>query len=175
LYRQTPFSRRSNPVTEVLIISVLFPTVFGSLVWIVYLIVSAIRARQQTRLSSEFHTKLLERIGSARELGELLDTEGGRNLLNTLVIDQAPAPQQRILRAAQTGTVLVTVGVGTWLALMFAVRDWPQGVGSAVFIVASVVTAIGAGLLLSAKVSHSISKKLGLLDPALPPRTTALQ
>jgi hypothetical protein len=162
-------------LTEVLIISVLFPTVFGSLVWIVYLIVSAVRARQQTRLSSEFHTKLLERIGSARELGELLNTEGGRNLLETLVVDRMPAPQQRILRAAQLGTVLVTVGVGVWLALMFAVRDWPRGVGSAVFVIASVVVATGSGLLLSAKVSHSISKRLGLLDPPLPPRTTALQ
>jgi hypothetical protein len=162
-------------VVEVLIVSVLFPTIFGSVVWAIYLIVGAFRTRQQVRLLSEFHTKLLERIGSARELGELLNTEGGRSLLHTLVVDQAPAPQQRILRAAQAGTVLVTVGVGTWLALTFAVRDWPQGVGSAVFIIASVVTAIGAGLLLSAKVAHSISKRLGLLDPAAAPRTTAIQ
>ncbi|HEY7169413.1 MAG TPA: hypothetical protein VH417_01130 [Vicinamibacterales bacterium] len=159
---------------EVLIVSVLFPTIFGSMVWIVYLIVSAIRARQQTRLSTEFHAKLLERIGSARELGELLNTEGGRNLLETLVVDRTPAPQQRILRAAQSGTVLVTVGIGVWLALMVAVRDWPRGVGSGVFVIASVIVATGAGLLLSAKVSHSISRNLGLLERSDPSRTTAL-
>jgi hypothetical protein len=162
-------------VKDVLIVLVLFPTVFGSTVWIVYLIVSAIRARQQTRLSTEFHAKLLERIGSARELGELLNTEGGRNLLETLVVDRTPAPQQRILRAAQTGTVLVTVGIGAWLALMFAVRDWPPGIGSGVFVIASMIVATGAGLLLSAKVSHSISRNLGLLDRAEPSRTTAIQ
>jgi hypothetical protein len=175
LYRQELSRRRDNPVHDVLIVSVLFPTIFGSLVWIVYLIVSAIRSRQQVRLSTEFHTRLLERIGSARELGELLNTEGGRNLLETLVVDRTPAPQQRILRAAQLGTVLVTVGVGIWLALMFAVRDWPRGLGSGVFVIASVVVATGTGLLLSAKVSHSISKRLGLLDPPVPLRTTTMQ
>jgi hypothetical protein len=161
-------------VNDVLIVLVLFPTVFGSLVWVVYLIVSAIRSRQQVRLSTEFHAKLLERIGSARELGELLNTEGGRNLLETLVVDRTPAPHQRILRAAQSGTVLVTVGVGILLALMFAVRDWPRGVGSGVFLIASVVVATGTGLLLSAKVSHAISRNLGLLDRAEPSRTPTI-
>ena len=112
---------------DVLIPIVIIPTVFGSFIWAIYLVVSAIRSRQQMRLSSEFHSKLLERIGSARELGELLNTEGGRSLLQTLVIHHAPAPHQRILRAAQSGTVLVTIGVGTWIALMLAVRDWPRG------------------------------------------------
>lgn len=159
---------------DVLIPIVIIPTVFGSFIWAIYLVVSAIRSRQQMRLSSEFHTKLLERIGSARELGELLNTEGGRSLLQTLVIDHAPAPHQRILRAAQSGTVLVTIGVGTWIALMLAVRDWPRGVGSAVFVVTSVLVATGAGLLLSAKVSHSISKNLGLLDRAQPAPITPI-
>ena len=160
---------------EIVIVPVIFSTVFGSIVWVVSLIVGAIRTRQQVRLSTEFHAKLLERIGSARELGELLSTEGGRNLLDTLVVDRPVAPHQRILRAAQSGTVLVTVGIGILIALMFAVRDWPQGVGSGVFVVATVVVATGAGLLLSAKVSHSISKKLGLLDAVPSPRTTAMQ
>jgi hypothetical protein len=162
-------------VDDFLIVLVIFPTVFGSIVWVVYLIASGIRARQQVRLSTEFHAKLLERIGSARELGELLNTEGGRNLLETLVVDQTPAPHQRILRAAQTGTVLLTVGIGILIALMFAVREWPKGVGSGVFVVGSVIVATGAGLLFSAKVSHSISKKLGLLDAPPSPRTTAMQ
>jgi hypothetical protein len=161
-------------VEPVLIPLIIFPTVFGSFVWVVYLIVSAIRSRQQVRLSSDFHAKLLERIGSARDLGELLNTEGGRSLLQTLVIDQTPAPQQRILRAAQSGTVLVTVGLGTGVALMLAVRDWPRGVGSALFVVASVVIATGVGLLLSAKVSHSISKNLGLLDRTEPAPITPI-
>ena len=162
-------------MNDFLIVLVIFSTVFGSIVWVAYLIVSAIRARQQVRLSTEFHAKLLERIGSARELGELLNTEGGRNLLETLVVDRTPAPHQRILRAAQSGTVLVTVGIGILVALMFAVRDWPKGVGSGIFVVATVVVATGAGLLLSAIVSHSISKRLGLLDAAASPRTTAMQ
>lgn len=161
--------------TDFLIILVLFPTVFGSLVWVVYLIVSAVRGRQQVRLSTEFHAKLLERIGSARELGELLNTEGGRNLLETLVVDRTPAPHQRILRAAQSGTVLLTVGIGIWLALMFAVRDWPNGVGSGLFLIASIIVATGAGLLLSAKVSHSISRNLGLLERSDSTRTTVIQ
>jgi hypothetical protein len=161
-------------VEPILVPLIIFTTVFGSVVWVVYLIVAAIRSRQQMRLSTEFHAKLLERIGSARELGELLNSEGGRSLLETLVVDRTPAPQQRILRAAQSGTVLVTVGIGILLALMFAVRDWPRGVGSGVFVIASVVVATGTGLLLSAKVSHSISRNLGLLDRAEPSRTTTI-
>jgi hypothetical protein len=162
-------------VNDFLIVLVVFSTVFGSLIWVVYLIVSAVRARQRARLSTEFHAKLLERIGSARELGELLNTEGGRNLLETLVVDQTPAPQQRILRAAQAGTVLVTVGIGILLARIFATRDWPPEVAAGLSMIATVVVATGTGLLASAKVSHSISKRLGLLDPAASPRTTAMQ
>src|SRR3954470_20878866 len=78
LYGQRLFPLEENAVEDVLIPIVIIPTVFGSFIWAIYLVVSAIRSRQQMRLSSEFHTKLLERIGSARELGELLNTDGGR-------------------------------------------------------------------------------------------------
>jgi hypothetical protein len=160
-------------VPDFLIVLVIFSTVFGSISWVASLIVSAIRSRQQVRLSAAFHTKLLERIGSARELGELLNTEGGRNLLETLVVDQTPAPHLRILRAAQTGTVLVTVGIGILLARLFSV--WPPEVASGLSMIATVIVATGSGLLVSAKVSHSISKKLGLLNAASSPRTTVMQ
>jgi len=162
-------------VPELVIVPVIFSTVFGSIIWVVYLIVSAIRTRQQVRLSTEFHAKLLERIGSARELGELLSTEGGRNLLDTLVVDRPTAPHQRILRATQVGTVLVTVGLGILLARAFTVSGWPPEVTAALSMIATVVVATGSGLLVSAKISHSISKKLGLLDAPPSPRTAAMQ
>ena len=45
--------------------------------WTVMIVVDAIRRHRQLRLATEFHARLLERIGSVKELAEFLGSEGG--------------------------------------------------------------------------------------------------
>lgn len=83
--------------------------VFGSLSYVAYVILEGMRSRQQARLTSEFHHKLLDRVSSAQELGLLLNSEGGAKLLASLATPRSRGTNahDRILRAAQTGLVLL--------------------------------------------------------------------
>src|SRR5712691_7179845 len=63
----------------------------GSIVatcWAIFVIVDGFRRRQQVRLFAELQTRLLDRIGSAREFGEFLETESGARFLDAISVDR---------------------------------------------------------------------------------------
>ena len=64
--------------TEMLLAIVAITSVFGSTTYIAYVVLEAIRSRQRARLTSEFQQKLLDRVGSARELGSVPEQRGRR-------------------------------------------------------------------------------------------------
>ena len=75
LYRQRPRPRyvpagwrRSGMGSEIIIV----PSLFFMIGWIVFVIVDGFRRRQQTRVFTEFHGKLLDRIGSAQGVRRVL-------------------------------------------------------------------------------------------------------
>src|SRR5256885_988168 len=89
----------------------------GSIVatcWAFFVIVDGFRRRQQVRLSAELHTRLLDRIGSAREFGEFLGTESGARFLDAIAVARN-AVQTGILRALQSGTVSLLLGVALFV------------------------------------------------------------
>ena len=141
--------------------------------WVIHVVVDGFRRRQQIRLATEFHGKLLDRIGSAKEFGEFLNTTGGTKFLDSMTIErEGGGAQIRILRAVQAGFVFLTLGIGLFVLigstdLSFdefpgAVRRGDEEAGFAVM--ATVCTSVGVGLLLSAAASYGLSKRLGLLD-----------
>jgi hypothetical protein len=132
----------------------------GSIVvtgWIVSVIVDGFRRRQQLRLSAEFQTRLLERIGSAREFGEFLATESGARFLDAISIDRNSV-QIGILHTLQSGVVALATGLG----LFILARGKSYGEG--LLIVATIALALGAGLLLASALSYLLSKRMGLLN-----------
>jgi hypothetical protein len=134
----------------------------GSIVvtgWMVFVIVDGFRRRQQLRLSAELQTRLLERIGSAREFGEFLGTERGARFLDAISTDRNAA-QTGILRVLQSGIVSLVMG----LAIFVLARGRPYEEG--LLIVATVSAALGAGLLLAAALSYLLSKRMGMFDRA---------
>jgi hypothetical protein len=138
-------------------------SVFGSTAYIAYVILAAVRSRQQTRLASEFQQKLLDRISSAQELGAFLSSEGGARILASLSPARAAGtPQTRILRALQAGLVLLALGAG--LFLYIALRPLPVEGEDAVAMIATISTALGVGLLGAAGASYRLSKHMGLLN-----------
>jgi hypothetical protein len=130
---------------------------------VAYVILEGIRSRQRARLTSELQAKLLDRVGSAQELGAFLNSEGGARLLSTLSPTRLNGgPHQRILRALQAGLVLLALGVA--LFIYIGVRALPIEGEDVIAMIATVSCALGIGLLMAASASYRVSRRMGLLD-----------
>ena len=130
--------------------------------WVIHVIVDGFRRRQQLRISTEFHAKLLDRIGSATEFGEFLNSPGGAKFLDSLTLEREGGAHVRILRALQTGLVFLTLGLGVFIFV--GTRTLLADVEEAMAAVATICTSLGVGLLLSAAASYGLSQRLGLLN-----------
>jgi hypothetical protein len=128
---------------------------FAAFSWTVWVIVDSRRRRERLRLMTDFHNRLLEKIGSAREFGEFLQTDGGTRFLDSLVVDRS-RPGERILRAVAAGIVLSS------LSLAMLVLGWVYGL-HALSMVGALVFSIGVGFLIAASVSYRLSRAWGLM------------
>jgi hypothetical protein len=141
---------------------IIVPAMFFMIGWVVYVIVEGFRRRHQTKVFTEFHGKLLDRIGSAREFGEFFSSDAGARFLSTMSSSEAGAPQVRILRSAQTGLVLTALGVGVFI--LTDQRTFSLEATDGLVVLATMATAVGVGLLVSTVMSYVLSKRMGLLD-----------
>jgi len=143
--------------SEIIIVPAAF-FVFG---FTVYTIAEVFRRRSQTRMVTEFHTRLLDRIGSAKEYGEFFASDAGKRFMDSLSTTDAGSPQLRILRSIQTGLVLLALGIG--LFVLTAQRTFSIEGQDGLVVTATVTTAIGAGLVVSTLVTYLLSWRMGLL------------
>jgi hypothetical protein len=141
-----------------------------------YLIVAAglngRRASALIRARADLHAKLLDRLGSGREMVEFCQTEGGKRFIEGLsmgTVDSLASkgsPPERILGSIQKGIILMLLGLG-FLSLAWKYqRDDP---GDVFMVIGVVGLSLGIGFLLSASVSYRLSRSMGLLgksDPA---------
>lgn len=135
--------------------------VMGLLGWIAYVILEIVRTRQRIRATSELQGKLIDRLG-AQDIGTFLTSDNGGRLLRALSEQPAgDAAHVRILRAIQSGLVLLAVGVG--LFVYAATRTLPLEGEDAVALFATLATALGVGLLGAAGASYRLSWRMGLL------------
>lgn len=127
--------------------------------WIVHVIVDGRRRRERIRVFTEFHARLLDRIGSAREFGEFLQTEGGARFLDSLSLE-GTTPKLRILRSLQTGIVLLTFGAGCLVVgrtYQFDVEGFT--------ILGTLTVSLSIGFIAASAVAYRLSKTMGLLTP----------
>lgn len=162
-----------HPDTFVFLIPILLGLgCFAAVAFIVYVIVDSRRRGEQLKVMSEFQSRLLDRMGSPRELGEFLDSEGGARFLNAIATERRH-PAERILRSTSIGIVLAGLGLAFWL-IRVAVVTHPDA--RALF-GGLAILGICAGLafLVSAATSVRLSRSLGTLDGDRPkPRTAEL-
>jgi hypothetical protein len=160
LYRQQrpdwPAEERMD--SEIIIV----PSLFFMIGWIVFVIVDGVRRRQQTRVFTEFHGKLLDRIGSAKEFGEFFASDAGARFLSSMSSSESGAPQIRILRSLQTGLILLSLGIG--LFLLTNERTFSLEAMDGLVVTATAAAAIGAGLVVSTGMSYVLSKRMGLIE-----------
>jgi hypothetical protein len=135
-------------------------SVFGSLSFLTWVIVDGLRRKQQLRVMSEFHNKLLDRINNGRELSEFMDSPGGTRFIESISTERIH-PAQRVLRAVQIGIVLCSAGIGCrvvgWQSTVIE-RDAAEG-----FVVLGILLlSIGIGYLVSAAASFGLGRSLGV-------------
>jgi len=142
---------------------IIVPALFLMIGYVVYVVANSFTRRQQLRSTTEFQSKLLDRMGTVGEFSQFLNTEGGQKYLGTVSGDATGnAAHQRVLRALQSGIVMICLGFGIFLYLS-SVRVESETYESIGF-VGTVSFAVGVGLLISGYVSLKLSRRMGLIN-----------
>lgn len=137
-----------------------FWTAVSFMVWVV---VNGRRRARTVQAMTEFHNRLLDKLGSAKDFADFLQSEGGSRFLQSLSTERVN-PNQRILSSIQTGTVLGMLGLGLLML------GWTYGERFDVFVVLGTVgLMLGLGFLISSGVAYRLSRTLGVLEDK-PPR-----
>jgi hypothetical protein len=117
-----------------------------------FLISTISRSKQQT----EIRKALIEKFGSAQDLGDLLQTPGGQRLLADLSTSGG-SPLRSVLGSIQKGIIALLVGFGALFVGALA-GQMPLMIVGALFGFA------GLAFLISAGVTYRLSKSWGLIQ-----------
>jgi hypothetical protein len=154
---------------------IIVPALFFMIGYIVWVLTNAWHRSRRLKMVTDFNSKLLDRLGSVKDFSEFLQTGAGGRFMQDLGSEPQPAsgPQERILRAAQLGTVLICLGLGLLLLSFFS----PTSLESALAefnAFGTIALSLGIGFVLSAVASYRLARTLGLLGRAPdPPAVTA--
>ena len=140
---------------------VFFLSFFGMISWVVWVVLNGWQRRQHVKLVTDFNNRVLERLGSVKEFGEFLQSDGGDRLMQVLTAERAATgPRDRILVAVQTGVVVVAVGVGLLsIGWRFTGREHES-----FMVITAIMLSLGVGLMLSAGASFWVARTLGILE-----------
>lgn len=140
---------------------IVLPSMFAMIAFVIWVVANGWQRRQQWRLMTDFNTRLLDRLGSVKDLNDLLQTETGARLIGLFTSERGSlGARERILMAVQTGVVFIVLGLG------FLFLDWRfvYNDDGACTVIGVVGLALGIGLILSAAVSYRVASALGLLE-----------
>jgi hypothetical protein len=117
------------------------------------------RSRREAQ-RTELQVKLLERVGSARELGEFLSSAPGERFLQALAPTE---PRSRLFTSIRVGIfavafALILLGADFWRLL--------GSEGEDVRVFAIIVLAVGLASLASAALSNAAARRIGLDSPS---------
>jgi hypothetical protein len=146
--------------------------ILGIATGVIFLIKTLIDHRRWSRLSkiqTEVHNKVLDRMQSNEDLLAYIQTPAGRRFLESAPIPiDSPrsigAPLGRILWSAQAGAVLTVLGIGIEVVSSNAVED----VAPPLAAMGAVVIALGIGFLVSALLAYMLTRRFGLMNDAGP-------
>lgn len=133
--------------------------------YICWLWAGTAQRRQRLKLISEVNNKLLDRLGSVQDFSALLQTEAGAKFMQNMASDppiQGPGPQRRILLAAQTGAVLICLGLGLFAIGVF--QHLPSESSQAFTTLGVIALSLGVGFVVSSVAAYRLSSRLGLLS-----------
>jgi hypothetical protein len=117
-----------------------------------FLVFTLFRTMQQTVIRKA----LIEKFGSAQDLGELLQTSGGQRLLADISTNGG-SPLRAVLGSIQKGLIALLVGSGA----LFEGALFNQ---AEMMILGSLFACAGLAFLISAGVTYRLSKSWGLIQ-----------
>jgi hypothetical protein len=117
-----------------------------------------------TRVQTEAHNKLLDRLAGHEELLAYIQSPSGRRFLDAApTLEPEPksvgAPVSRVLWSVQIGAVLLFAG----MALFVAARNI-AAVSAPLLLVALLALGMGVGFMVSAVAAYGLSRRFGLLN-----------
>ncbi|MEZ5319831.1 MAG: hypothetical protein R2752_20685 [Vicinamibacterales bacterium] len=151
-----------------------------TLTWILRYVVDHRRWLRTSRIQSDVHNRLIERMSSNAELLAYVQSPAGQRFLTAAPVAADPAmtgpavpasaPFGRILWAVQAGLVLVSGGIGFLVIRRYVVTE----VGEMMLTLGVLAVSLGVGFALAALASWAISHRLGLFDAHGPARATRM-
>jgi hypothetical protein len=155
-----------------------FITLVGVVGWLLKSLIDYRRWLRLSKIQTEAHSKLLDRLTSNEDLLAYMQSSPGRRFLESAPIPVDPttrpiaAPVGRILWSVQAGLVVAMGGLGL-LYVSSRIAAGPADfaeLSMPLFVMGIVAVALGGGFVLSAAVAYGISHRLGLFDsPPLTP------
>ncbi len=135
------------------------------LIWLIKTLVDYRRWSRISKIQTEVHNKLLDRMTSNEDLLAYIQSPAGRRFLESAPIPiDSPrsigAPLGRILWSAQAGAVLTVLGLG----IEVVSRNTLEEVAPPLAAMGAVVIALGVGFLVSAYLAYLLTRRFGLLN-----------
>jgi hypothetical protein len=159
------WSRFLGGVTAFLV----FCVITGVLVWLIKTLMDNRRWARLFKAQTEARNKLLDRFGTNEDLLAYIATPAGKRFLESTPIDlgststSVGGPMRRILWATEMGVVLACGGGG----LMIARQNLPGDLPQMMWLVAVFAISLGVGFILAAGASYLLSRRMGILGPAV--------
>ena len=127
-----------------------------------------LRFKREADMQLQLHTRLIDKFGTPKELGEYLQSDAGRAFLTPPPVERV-TPYRRILASAQAGIILSFVGVAIWLFRGGDVERSRQTVHT-LSALGGIMLALGLGFIASAILAYVLSSRWGLFNgkPARP-------
>jgi hypothetical protein len=145
-------------------------TAIFALAWITRSAIEHRRWLRATKIQTDAHTKIVDRLTSNEDLLAYIQSSTGQRFLGASLaspatIEAAPlivgAPFNRILWSVQAGIVLAAAGLGLWFARNGVIDEVAQPLQ----VISILAMALGAGFVVSAFASYALSRQLGLVQP----------
>ena len=174
-YRQQSDAVRlwENTIQGMTIFSV-FAVILSAVIWLVKTVIDQRRWSRQSKVQTDVHTKLFDRLSSNEDLLAYIQTPAGRRFLEAGPLPMtAPqsarpvgAPVSRILWSVQIGIVILAGALGV---LFVSGRERViEEVAQPLFAMAAIGISLGIGFVVSSAAAYVLSRNMGLID-AHPP------
>lgn len=149
-----------------------FGSFIGIAAWLIRAVIQHRRWLRLSKVQSDVHTKLMDRMTTNEELLAYIQSPAGRRFLESAPIQQEAdspmlgAPVGPIIWSMMAGVVLGTVGVG----FRFAANSVTNEAQQAFTVVGVILLALGAGFMIASALAYLVSSRLGLFpSPASRP------
>ena len=168
--RPTSAERATERLYETISIVSVFSVVTFALIWLIRTLLAHRRWSRASKVQTELHNKLIDRITSHEDLLRYVESGAGKQFLESAItplsagtVPEAAAPLSRILWSVQMGVVMLAIGIGLQVVGARATPDISNTISG----LGVIGICAGLGLILSAVVSYILSRKLGLMKPVV--------